>query len=99
ILHNAMTDIGNSIAFRLRGRQSNRDAIGAAVTLKTEPMQQTRYIQAGTGFLAQHSKELFFGVGKEEGKVSATIRWPNGLTQNLTNLPVNHRIEIEEGFA
>ena len=99
ILHNAMKDIGNSIAFRLRGRQSNRDAIGAAVTLNTEPMQQTKYLQAGTGFLAQHSKELFFGVGKEEGKVSATIRWPNGLTQTLTNLPVNHRIEIEEGSA
>jgi len=99
ILHNSMKDIGNSIAFRLRGRQSNRDAIGAAVTLKTEPMRQTKYLQAGTGFLAQHSKELFFGVGKGEGKVSATIRWPNGLTQTLTNLPVNHRIEIEEGAA
>jgi Flp pilus assembly protein TadD/peroxiredoxin len=99
ILHNAMKDIGNSIAFRLRGRQSNRDAIGTAVTLKTAPLQQTKYLQAGTGFLAQHTKELFFGVGKEEDKVNATIRWPNGLTQSLTNLPVNHRIEIEEGAA
>jgi len=99
ILHNSMKEIGNSIAFRLRGRQSNRDAIGTAVTLKTEHMQQTKYLQAGTGFLAQHSKELFFGVGKEEGKVAATIRWPNGLTQSLTNLPVSHRIEIEEGSA
>ena len=97
ILHNAMKDIGNSIAFRLRGHQSNRDAIGAAVTLETGTLRQTKYLQAGTGFLAQHSKELFFGVGKENGTVAASIRWPNGLSQQFADLPVNHRIEIEEG--
>jgi tetratricopeptide (TPR) repeat protein len=31
--------------------------------------------------------------------VRATIRWPNGLTQQFEGLPVNHRIEIEEGSA
>jgi Flp pilus assembly protein TadD/peroxiredoxin len=49
--------------------------------------------------LAQHSKELFFGVGKAEGKVRATIRWPNGLSQQFADLPLNHRIEIEEDSA
>jgi Flp pilus assembly protein TadD/peroxiredoxin len=99
ILHNAMKDIGSSIAFRLRGRQSNRDAIGTAVTVGADAHRQTKYLQAGTGFLAQHSKELFFGVGSAEGKIKATIRWPNGLSQQFTDLPVNHRIEIEEGSA
>ena len=99
ILHNAMKDIGHSIAFRLRGHTSNRDAIGAAVTVEAETLRQTRYLQAGTGFLAQHSKELFFGLGNTEGKVRASIRWPNGLSQQFADLPVNHRIEIEEGFA
>jgi tetratricopeptide (TPR) repeat protein len=97
ILHNAMKEIGHSIAFRLRGHQSNRDAIGTAVTIEAESLRQTKYLQAGTGFLAQHSKELFFGVGKAEGSIKATIRWPNGLSQQFADLPVNHRIEIEEG--
>ena len=99
ILHNAMNLIGHSIAFRLSGRQSNRDAIGAAVTVDTGTLRQTKYLQAGTGFLAQHSKELFFGVGNAEGTIKATIRWPNGLVQQFAELPVNHRIEIEEGSA
>ena len=99
ILHNAMKNLGNSIAFRLRGHQSNRDAIGTAVTVETAALLQTKYLQAGTGFLAQHSKELFFGVGKAEGKVRATIRWPNGLSQQFADLPLNHRIEIEEDSA
>jgi Flp pilus assembly protein TadD/peroxiredoxin len=97
ILRNAMKDIGNSIAIRLRGEKSNRDAIGAAVTVEVAGHRQTKYLQAGSGFLSQHTKELFFGVGKTQGTVSATIRWPSGPTQVFEHLPVNRRIEIAEG--
>jgi Flp pilus assembly protein TadD/peroxiredoxin len=97
ILRNAMKDLGNSIAFRLRGRKSNRDAIGAAVTVEAAAHRQTKYLQAGSGFLSQHSKEFFFGVGKAQGTVRASIRWPSGLTQSFEHIPVNHRIEIQEG--
>ncbi len=96
ILHNVMKEIGHSISFRLRGHKSNRDAIGTAVTVEGKGLRQTKYVQAGSGFLSQHSKELFFGVDREQN-VKATIRWPNGLTQEFKDLPVNHRIEIEEG--
>jgi Flp pilus assembly protein TadD/peroxiredoxin len=97
ILHNVMKEIGNSIAFRLRGTKSNRDAIGAAVTVQSGKLRQTKYLQCGSGFLSQHTKELFFGLGKSQGSVTATIRWPNGLTQTFENLPANHRIALEEG--
>ncbi|MGA8939446.1 MAG: tetratricopeptide repeat protein, partial [Acidobacteriaceae bacterium] len=99
ILHNNLAEIGNSVCFRLRGHKSNRDAIGAAVTLEAGSLRQTKYLQAGTGFLGQRSKELFFGIGKFEGPLKATIRWPSGLTQTFTIVPVNHRIELEEGMA
>ena len=97
VLHNAMTEIGDSISFRLRGYKSNRDAIGAAVTVETGKLRQTKYLQAGSGFLSQHSKELFFGVGNPEGSIRATVRWPHGESQQFENLPINHRIEIGEG--
>jgi peroxiredoxin len=97
ILHNVMKDLGDSISFRLRGHKSNRDAIGAAITVETGTLRQTKYLQAGTGFLAQHSKEMFFGVGKPDGTIRATVRWPSGLSEQFEHLPVNHRIEIEEG--
>ncbi len=97
ILHNVMKDLGDSIAFRLRGHKSNRDAIGAAITVETGAVRQTKYLQTGSGFLAQHSKEVFFGVGRPEGTLQATVRWPSGLIQRFESLPVNHRIEIEEG--
>ena len=99
ILHNGMKDIGDSIAFRLRGTKSNRDAIGTSITVEAGKLTQTKYLQAGSGFLAEHSKEMFFGVGKPEGAIRATIRWPSGLDQKFEGLPANHRIEIEEGAA
>ncbi len=97
ILRNAMKELGHSIAFRLRGGKSNRDAIGAAITVESEGRRQTKYLQAGSGFLSQHSKELFFGVGQAQGTVRGSIRWPSGLTQAFEHLPVNHRIEVQEG--
>ena len=97
ILRNVMGEIGHSISFRLRGTKSNRDAIGAAVTVDAGEHRQTKYLQAGSGFLSQHSKELFFGIGNVAGTIRATIRWPSGLTQTFQQLPVNQRIEIDEG--
>ncbi|MBV8672147.1 MAG: VCBS repeat-containing protein [Acidobacteriaceae bacterium] len=99
ILRNAMTEVGDSIAFRLRGRTSNRDGIGASITVEAGALRQTKYLQAGSGFLAQHTKEVFFGLGKASGQIRANIRWPSGLTQEFSGLPVNHRINLEEGSA
>jgi tetratricopeptide (TPR) repeat protein len=96
ILRNAMKDIGQSISFRLRGHKSNRDAIGTAITLEAQSTRQIKYLQAGSGFLAQHSKNLFFGVANEQGYVRATVRWPSGVSQVFEQLPINHCIEIEE---
>jgi len=97
LLRNVMESLPPSIAFRLRGTKSNRDAIGAMVTVETDLGRQTRSLQAGSGFLSQHSKELFFGLGAAKGPVGASIRWPGGLVQELQDLPINHRVWVEEG--
>src|SRR5258708_464974 len=97
LLKNVMENLPPSIAFRLRGTKSNRDAIGTTVTVETESGRQTRMLQAGSGFLSQHGKEVFFGLGGAQGSVKTSIRWPSGLVQNLRELPPNHRIWVEEG--
>ncbi len=97
ILKNVVEDLAPSIEFRLRGSKSNPDAIGVAVTVETEIGRQTRFLQAGSGFLSQHSKDLFFGLGAAKGNVKASIRWPSGLVQELESLPANHRVWVSEG--
>jgi len=95
LLKNVKQDLPPSISFRLRGVKSNPDAIGAVVTID----HQSRTLQAGSGFLSQHCKDVFFGLGDAKGLVSASIRWPSGLVQQLHDLPMNHRIWVEEDSA
>ncbi len=92
ILQNHCGIGSNSIALRLRGVKSNRDAIGARV----EVNGRIRYLSAGSGYLSQHSKQLHFGLGDADD-ASVTITWPSGVKQNLAGLRAGFRYEIEEG--
>jgi Tfp pilus assembly protein PilF/peroxiredoxin len=86
-----------AVALRLKGTKSNRDTIGAKVTIDTDNGSITRVVNAGSGFLSQHSKELVIGLGKRTRITKTTILWPSGAVQNVANLPLNQRTWIEEG--
>ncbi len=62
---------------RLRGVKSNRDAIGARV----EVGGAAQWVQAGSGFLSQHGKTLYFGVPQGAGTIS--VVWPSGLKEEF----------------
>ena len=97
LLRNQMSNIGNSVAFRLRGTKSNRVAIGTAITLEAGGRRQTKYLQAGSGFLSQQTKDIFFGVAGVMDFVKITVRWPSGTVQAFPAVPVNHCIQLVEG--
>ncbi len=96
-LKNVTKELPASVSFRLRGTKSNRDAIGAAVTIETDKGKRTRLLQAGSGFLSQHTKELLFGLGEATRLVNVTVRWPSGTTEEFSGVPIGHRVTIEEG--
>jgi tetratricopeptide (TPR) repeat protein len=81
-----------SLALRLRGAQSNRDAIGARV----EVNGRVQYVNAGSGYLSQHSKILHFGLGAASG-ATVNVTWPSGVKQRFADLRAGFRHEIEEG--
>ena len=87
----------NAIMIRARGSPSNRDAVGARVTVLADGMSATKTITAGSGFLSQRSKELGFGLGQAERVEELRIRWPSGTEEVLLDLPINRRIEVAEG--
>ena len=99
IFRNDFETTAASLAVRLRGTTSNRDAIGARVTVETDRLRKTRIVQAGSGFLSQHSKELLIGLGASERVSKLTVTWPSGGTQVFTDVPLNARIRIVEGGA
>jgi FimV-like protein len=97
ILKNVVQQLAPSVAFRLKGKMSNPDAVGACVILESGGKRQTQTVRVGSGFLSQHSKEIFFGLGDWQAPIQAIIRWPNGFVQELRSIPINHRIWVEEG--
>jgi tetratricopeptide (TPR) repeat protein len=97
VLKNVVDELPPSVAFRLEGSKSNRDAIGAVVTIDAGGLRQTRVLQAGSGFLSQHGKDVFFGLGSAKEHINASIRWPSGRVQELPDLPINGRIWVKEG--
>ena len=86
-----------SIALRARGSSSNRDAIGARITVVSDGSSVTKTVAAGLGFLSQQSKEVVFGLGKAKHVNELRIEWPSGTEDVLTDLPVNSRLEVVEG--
>ena len=85
------------LRFACKARRAIATPSARRSRLKPAAGRQTRMLQAGSGFLSQHSKDVFFGLGETKGPVRASIRWPSGLVQELHNLPINHRIWVEEG--
>jgi hypothetical protein len=74
-------------SLRLTGSgKSNRDAIGARVVVETEKLTKTKIVQAGSGFLSQHSKTLTFALGLSERIKTLTVRWPSGAEQRFADL-------------
>ena len=97
LLKNEIKQLPPALSFRLKGTKGNRDAIGAKITIRTSSGQQTKMLQAGSGFLCQHSKDVFFGLGDAAGPIQASIQWPSGQVQELRDVPANHRVWVEEG--
>ncbi len=84
LYRNTSGDPGNWMGFRLQGGGGvNRDAIGTRVIVETEDGGvQRRELRAGEARGVSHDRVLHFGLG-EVTSADVTIRWPDGLEQDL----------------
>jgi len=96
LLRNNSSGTNHSIAFHLRGHQSNRDAVGARLVLETSQRTYSQTVRSGSGFLSQPSRIVYFGLGAETATRRLTVFWPGRATQRFEALPVDHLIQLEE---
>ena len=87
---------GNWILFKLVGTRSNRDAIGARVTLIANGRNQMQEVRSGGGYNSQSDFRLHFGLGKAARVELLEIRWPSGVMQELKDLPANQIVTVSE---
>ncbi len=84
LLRNEIGTTRGFLAIDLEGTETNRDAIGAVVTIETGGQKQVRYIAAGGGFASQNGARLYFGLGEQTKIDALTVRWSNGKTERFT---------------
>ena len=87
-----------SIAIRLEGTVSNRDAIGAQVFVEIEGQPpQSRSVRAGDLYLSQSSKWLHFGLVGTDTDPAIKVRWPGGRVETFGRLRAGGRFLLKEG--
>ncbi|MEZ4700006.1 MAG: CRTAC1 family protein [Rhodothermales bacterium] len=81
----------------LRGRQGNRDAIGAEVTAVVDGLRMIRRVRSGSSYLASSEKAVNFGLGRHATVDTLQIVWPSGQTTVATEVPGRQAIQFVEG--
>lgn len=85
------------ISVRLRGTSSNRDGLGATVTVSADGLVQHQWCDGKSGYLAQSTLPLYFGLGGAKHADHIEVKWPTGEVQSIEGpLEVNRQYEIVE---
>ena len=72
------------VGIRLVGTRSNRDGLGARVTVSAGGRDLVKVNDGKSGYLSQSSMPLYFGLGEAESVDRITVEWPSGNSQTLT---------------
>ena len=99
LLRNNIGQDNDWIGFELQGTRSNRDAIGARITVFDGKRHVVRWITGGSSYLSSHDKRVLVGLGHLPAgtNITAEIRWPSGTLQKLSKLEINRYHHIKEG--
>ena len=93
------TAAGNSLQIELKGTSSERDAIGAKVTVTCGQQSWSQWEAGGDGFLCSNEAVLDFGLANASSVDRIKVHWPSGQRQEFNDLKVNQRYLIIEGEA
>lgn len=98
VLLNEQASENDWVALRLVGKDANRDAIGARVTLElADGTKRVATLRAGEGYLAQSSKWLHFGLGLDAEIESVRVDWPTGAPSVFAEILPNERWRLRQG--
>jgi hypothetical protein len=90
-------DANHWLQVQLVGTRSNRDAVGARVTIVADGQRQIREVHCGSGYVSASSLVQHFGLGSATHVDSLHLRWPSGEETHLVDLEVNRRLRVVEG--
>jgi enediyne biosynthesis protein E4 len=87
----------HALRIKLVGTKSNRDGIGAVVSVQSATTFQKQMLRSGSSYLSASELILTFGLGSSTKADSIEVRWPSGAVDHLSNLAADQIITIREG--
>jgi hypothetical protein len=97
LLHNESENPNHWISIRTVGTKSNRDGIGARVTVLAGGRRQIQEVTSGGSYLSQSDLRVHFGLGSTTKIDRIEIRWPSGVVDKIENAPADRFLTVEEG--
>jgi len=98
LLRNDGGNQNNMLRVRMIGAGSNRDGIGAKVTVKLSNGRALwNIVKTGSSYCSQSELPLTFGLGKADKVASIEVIWPNGRKETIPEINANQSIMIKEG--
>jgi hypothetical protein len=97
VFHNQTEPRGHFITFRLKGTRSNRDGVGARVTLSAGGHRQVAERIGGGSYASAADPRLHFGLGSSRKVEAVEVRWPSGRVDRYENLPADTGYHLQEG--
>jgi hypothetical protein len=95
LLHNVSSS-GHWLELKLIGVRSNRDAVGARITVTSGDLHQLREVHAGSGYQSGSSLVQHFGLGEATTVDTIHIRWPSGAESVLRDVAANQMLVVRE---
>ena len=87
----------HSLRIKLIGTKSNRDGIGAVITVVSGGEKQWKMVRSGSSYLSQSELIATFGLGQKTKADTIEIQWPSGQTDKLANVNAGQTITVQEG--
>jgi hypothetical protein len=85
------------LRFRTTGSQSNKDGIGARITVHFEDGKQSwKSVKAGSSYCSQSELPVTFGLGNQTKVKLVEVAWPSGKTTRLENVKADQTIDLTE---
>ena len=97
LLVNVAANTNHWLGVVLRGTRSNRDGIGARVTLRVGQARMVQEVRSGSSYLSSSDLRLHFGLGASTHVDAIEVRWPNGGTEEFPGTNLDRFLTFTEG--